>query len=121
MARTRRTEERVPGPADARSAAEEIFGLREKAPEKVVGQSVHLAIRFLGEAGEGFDVQAASFLCEAAKAPRLPGRRTLSLAPLDHPGFCPTCLRTRPTAHGSAVRVLTVLLTDEAGQAAQKR
>ncbi len=90
-------------------AAADLVNAGTGAPPQVPRQSIHVAIVHLG--GEGgasaIDASAATLVC--AEKPE--GERTVVVAPLDDPRFCRKCLAGRPSAAGSGIRVVAVLVS----------
>ena len=129
MARTRRVvveRESTPAPGnmaeDLAAMAAKVFeagagpaaplpmseGQHAQVAGALLGQSIHVAIVHMGEHGaSAIDAEGASFVCSGKPE----GRRTVVVAQLDDPRFCPTCLLRRPSAAGSSVRVVTVLVS----------
>jgi hypothetical protein len=113
MARTRRVapeRESTPAAPDLAAEAAKVFAATTQAFARApAGQSFHVAIVHLG--GEGgasaIDASAATLVC--AEKPE--GERTVVVAPLDDPRFCRKCLAGRPSAAGSGIRVVAVLVS----------
>jgi hypothetical protein len=68
--------------------------------------SIHVAIMHRGAA----TIVGSEDLFVCGEKPK--GPRVVVAAPLDDPRFCPKCLAGRPLAHGSEIKVVTVLVSE---------